>query len=252
MPFSLAGKMALVTGSSSGIGKEIAIWFARAGADVAVHYRQDEASAKDTAAQVRAAGRRAVVIQADLTRSADCDRLVDTAVTELGRLTVVVNSAGDIKARMPLHETPEEVWDYLININLKAAFLISKRAFPQLVAAGEAGRLITVSSAAALEGGRGGDGAYAASKAGVNALTKAFAKELAPSRGTANVLCPGPVETRMLAANPPEIIEMFRAKLPLGYGKPADLAAGALFLASDEARWVAGAILNMNGGINMP
>lgn len=252
MPFSLTGKVALVTGSSSGIGKEIAIWYARAGADVAVHYRKDETAARDTAAQVQGAGRRAVVIQADLTKSADCERLVDTAVAEFGRLTVVVNSAGDIKARMPLHETPEDVWDYLININLKAVFLVSKRAFPELAAAGPAGRLITVSSAAALEGGRGGDGAYAASKAGVNALTKAFAKELAPTRGTANVLCPGPVETRMLAANPPEIIEMFRAKLPLGYGKPEDLAAGALFLASDEARWVAGAVLNMNGGINMP
>lgn len=252
MPFSLKQRVALVTGSSSGIGQATAVWLARAGADVAIHYNRDEAGAQETARQVRAAGARATIIQANLFQPEDAERLVDRAVAEFGRLNIVVNSAGDIKERMPLHQTPLEVWDYLMNINLKSTFLVSRRAFPHLAAAGPAGRLINVSSAAAYEGGRGGDGVYAAAKAGVNAMTKAFAKELAPHRATANILCPGPVETPMLAANPPEIIEMFRAKLPLGYGKPDDLAAGALFLASDEARWVSGAILDMNGGINMP
>lgn len=252
MPFSLKDRVALVTGSSSGIGQETAIWFARAGAAVAVHYNRDEAGARKTADEVRAVGGRVSIIQADLFDPADAERLVDQTVASFGQLHIVVNSAGDIKERVPLHETPVALWDYIMDINLKAAFLVSKRAFPHLAAAGSAGRLINVSSAAAYEGGRGGDGAYAAAKAGVNAMTKAFAKELAPHQATANILCPGPVETPMLAANPPEIIEMFRAKLPLGYGKPEDLAAGALFLASAEARWVSGAILDMNGGINMP
>lgn len=252
MPFSLKDRVALVTGSSSGIGQATAIWLARAGADLAIHYNRDEAGAQETARQVRAAGARATIIQANLMQPEAAERLVAEAVAAYGKLDIVVNSAGDIRERMPLHQTPLEVWDYLMTINLKAAFLVSKAAFPFLAAAGPAGRLINVSSAAAYEGGRGGDGVYGAAKAAVNALTKAFAKELAPHRATANILCPGPVETPMLAANPPEIIEMFRAKLPLGYGKPDDLAAGALFLASDEARWVSGAILDMNGGINMP
>jgi len=252
MPFSLKDRVALVTGSSSGIGQATAIWLARAGADLAIHYNRDEAGAQETARQVRAAGARATIIQANLMQPEDAERLVADAVAAYGKLNIVVNSAGDIRERMPLHQTPLEVWDYLMTINLKAAFLVSKASFPFLAAAGPAGRLINVSSAAAYEGGRGGDGVYGAAKAAVNALTKAFAKELAPHRATANILCPGPVETPMLAANPPEIIEMFRAKLPLGYGKPDDLAAGALFLASDEARWVSGAILDMNGGINMP
>lgn len=252
MPFSLKQRVALVTGSSSGIGQATAVWLARAGADVVIHYNRDEAGAQETARQVRAAGARATIIQANLMQPDDPERLVASAVAEFGQLHIVVNSAGDIRERMPLHQTPLEVWDYLMNINLKSTFLVSRHAFAHLAAAGPAGRLINVSSAAAYEGGRGGDGVYAAAKAGVNALTKAFAKELAPHRATANILCPGPVETPMLAANPPEIIEMFRAKLPLGYGKPDDLAAGALFLASDEARWVSGAILDMNGGINMP
>lgn len=252
MPFSLKDRVALVTGSSSGIGQATAIWFARAGANVAVHYNRDEAGAQETARQIRAAGAQATILQANLMQPEDAERLVDGAVAAFGKLNIVVNSAGDIRERMPLHQTPLEVWDYLMTINLRSTFLVSRRAFAHLAEAGPAGRLINVSSAAAYEGGRGGDGVYAAAKAAVNALTKAFAKELAPHRATANILCPGPVETPMLAANPPEIVEMFRAKLPLGYGKPDDLAAGALFLASDEARWVSGAILDMNGGINMP
>jgi len=252
MTFSLAGRTALVTGSSSGIGQATAIWLARAGASVAVHYNQDEAGAQKTASQIRDAGSQAEIFQANLFEPTDAERLVDQAAAAFGQLSIVVNSAGDIKERLPLHQTPNENWDFLMNINLKSTFMVSKHAFPYISKAGPAGRLINVSSAAAYEGGRGGDGVYAAAKAGVNSLTKSFAKELAPFKATANILCPGPVETPMLAANPPEIIEMFRAKLPLGYGKPDDLAAAALFLASDEARWISGAILDLNGGINMP
>jgi len=112
MPFSLKDRVALVTGSSSGIGQATAIWLARAGADLAIHYNRDEAGAQETARQVRAAGARATIIQANLMQPEDAERLVADAVAAYGKLNIVVNSAGDIRERMPLHQTPLEVWDY--------------------------------------------------------------------------------------------------------------------------------------------
>jgi 3-oxoacyl-[acyl-carrier protein] reductase len=149
---------------------------------VVVHYNQDEAGALNTAAQVREAGGRVAIVQANLLKSADAEQLVAKTVAEFGQLHIVVHSAGGIKQRIAAHETPDDVWDYIINVNLKSTFLISKHAFAHLAAAGPAGRLINVSSAAAYQGGRGGDGVYSAAKAGVNSLTKAFAKELSPYR----------------------------------------------------------------------
>ncbi|MFC2030626.1 SDR family NAD(P)-dependent oxidoreductase [Chloroflexota bacterium] len=242
-------RLAVVTGAAQGIGKAIAECFAAAGARLALVDIQREA-AEQLADALRDVGKSNVlVLEADLTEPDEVRRVIPQVHDKLGTIQILVNNAAIFPARRVEEITTEE-WDRVMAINLKAAFMLSQAAMPDLVAAGRAGRLINISSGAAKTGALGAH--YAASKAGVIAMTKAFATELAVSGATANVIAPGPVRTDDPIRWAPDVVEPLLKTTPLGrLGEPSDVANAALFLASDLAGFITGEVVDVDGGRNM-
>ena len=239
----LRGKATAVTGATRGIGRAIALAFAREGADVLVTGR-DAAAGRAVCAEIEALGRRAVWHAADLGRVPEALGVVAAAVAAFGRLDVLVNNAG-LFERKPVLELDEADWDRLLDVNLKGAFFCAQAAGRAML--GRGGVILNVASDAAWSGGLNPCAHYAASKAGMVSITRSFAKELASHRIRVNALAPGLIATDMggtAGATLPGLV------IPLGReGTPEEVAACAVFLASDEASYVTGANLNLSGGL---
>lgn len=251
MTFELTGRRALVTGAGHGIGAAIAVALARAGADVAVHHGHSAGPAAEVAAAIEALGRKTIVRQADLTRTADVDELVEDVTVFLGGLEIVVCNAGGLVGRSPVAEMTDEHFTQVLELNLGTTFRTVRAATPHLRAAGTAGRVITMSSLAAHNGGGAGSAVYAAAKAGVRGLTKGLAKELADTGTTVNALAPGFIGGTAFhdTFTAPQTQQAIVAGVPLGRaGQPGDVTGAVVWLASDAASYITGTTVDIDGG----
>jgi 3-oxoacyl-[acyl-carrier protein] reductase len=248
--FDLSGKTALVTGGSRGLGRAIALAFAAQGADVAVNYRGNAGAADDVAGKVTAGGRRAVTIQGDTSEGREaCEAIVKAAIDGLGSIDILVNNAGITRDNLLMRMDAEE-WDAVIDTNLGGPFWMT-RAIARPMVKARSGRIINMSSAAGRMG-NAGQANYAAAKAGLIGLTKTTARELASRGITCNAIAPGLIETDLTADLPEAASAALTGLTPLGYvGSVDDVAAAAVYFASDEARYVTGQVLGVDGGIVM-
>jgi 3-oxoacyl-[acyl-carrier protein] reductase len=248
--FDLTGKVALVTGGSRGLGRGIALAFARQGSDVAVNYRGNAAAAEEVVGEIRSMGRGATAIQGDTSAGREaCEAIVKAALDEFGTIDILVNNAGITRDNLLMRMDAEE-WEAVISTNLSGPFWMT-RAIARPMLKARSGRIINMSSAAGRMGNPG-QANYAAAKAGLIGLTKTTARELASRGITCNALAPGLIETDLTADLPEAAAEALRTLTPLGYiGSVDDVAAAAVYLASDEARYVTGQVLGVDGGIVM-
>ncbi len=247
---SLDDRVALVTGASRGIGLAIAVELARAGAKVALnHHPNTDPSEVDAAADaVASAGGVYLHVYADVSDREQVQAMVDRIVAEWGRIDILVNNAGIVRDRTLRKMTPEE-WQEVINVDLGSVYNCTSAVVP-LMSDQEYGRIVSISSVVA-QTGNFGQTNYAAAKAGILGFTKAAALELARYNVTVNAICPGFVETGMLATVPEANRERIRLRIPLGrFAKPEEIARAVLFLVSD-ADYVTGQQLNVNGGLYM-
>ena len=245
----LKGKVALVTGASTGIGAETARRLGDEGARVAIHYRTSESAARDVARAVEAHGGEALVVTADVASKEGVTAMVAKIVERFGTIDILVNNAGSPIVRSTIEELAEDAWDRTIAVNLKSVFLVSQAVIP-IMRRRRGGRIVNVSSLV----GRTGESSphYAAAKGGVNTLTKALARELAPHAIAVNAVAPGLVDTPLHAKFTNDVQAIFDRvvpKVPLGRaGTPADVAAWIVFLASDQAAYVTGQVIEVDGG----
>ena len=244
-PVDLSGQVALVTGSTRGIGLAIARALHAAGASVAVHGR-DLSRAQAVAAEL---GSRAVGVAGDVADGAQVEALVSAAEAALGPITLLVNNAGVTRDGLLIRLSDEE-WDTVLDANLKGAFHTMRLAAKGMMKRKQ-GRIINITSVVGLVGNKG-QANYAASKAGLIGLTKAVAKEYATRNVLVNCVAPGYIETDMTAALPPEAGAALLSAIPLGrLGQPEEIAGAVLFLASDLARYITGQVLVVDGGMTM-
>jgi 3-oxoacyl-[acyl-carrier protein] reductase len=250
--FDLNGKVALVTGASSGIGRATAEALARNGAMVAVNFHRNEAGAAAACAQITGAGGKAIAVSADVTRAADVESLVKRTVDEFGPIDILVNNAGSLVERLKILELTEERWDEVIDLNLKSAFLCSQAVAASMIER-QTGAIINVSSIAGRTGGALGSIHYSAAKGGLITFTKGLAKELAPFGIRVNAVSPGVIDTPYHEQfSSPEMMKTYAANIPLGrVGTPAEVAKVICFLASDAAEYLAGETIEINGGMFM-
>jgi 3-oxoacyl-[acyl-carrier protein] reductase len=245
----LANKVAVVTGGSRGIGRGIVLKLASEGARVVVNYRANSAAADEVVALVEGQGGEAISVQADVGQMADAQRLIKAAVSAYGRLDILVNNAGTTRD-MLIMLMKEEDWDLVLNTNLKSAFNCCKVAARTMMKK-RYGRIINITSVSGLAG-QAGQTNYSASKAGLVGFTKALAKELGPRSITVNAVAPGFVYTDLTADLPQEMRDLALEMTPLGrFGTPEDMANAVVFLASDEASFITGQVLSVDGGLVM-
>lgn len=243
----LENKTCLVTGSSRGIGREIAMEFARYGADVAVNYRSSEAAAAEVADEIESNGENALTVQADVSDSEAVDRMAAMIHDELGTVDVLVNNAG-ITADGKFVDMTRDDWDRVIDVNLGGTFNCTKTFFDDIESA-EQGRLINISSVVGQQGNYG-QANYAASKCGLFGFTRTLALELASSESTANCVAPGFTETDMLLSVSDRVRGKILERIPLGrFADPADVVGIVRFLAGDESSYMTGQVLGINGGM---
>src|ERR1700737_3220663 len=247
----LADKVALITGAGSGIGREAALLFAREGASVVVAEVDDQAG-RAAVEQIAASGGTARFVHADVSRAADAQAMIVEAEKAFGRLNVIFNNAGIFPdADGSVADTSEETWDLVMRVNLKGVFLGCKHAIPALLRAG-GGSIINTASFVALMGAATPQIAYTASKGGVLSMTREIAVEYARRGIRVNALCPGPIETPLMAellADPARRARRL-VHIPMGrFGQPEEVARAALFLASDESSLMTGASLVVDAGI---
>ena len=248
--FGLPDRVAIVTGAGRGIGKAIALAFADAGADIVVA-EVDKSLAEQTAGEVVAKGRKALVVPTDVRVPGQVDRMVEQALNKFGRIDVLVNNAGGWTVKSPVLEMKDKDWDDCIELNLRSVFLCCK-AVGKVMVRQRSGAIVNISSLSGFVPYTDAPH-YAAAKAGVASLTVTLADELAPYKVRVNALAPGSVETDLVKgihrAQPG--LREFRIKtIPLGrLGRPEDIAAAALYLASDAADWVTGEVIFVRGGM---
>jgi 3-oxoacyl-[acyl-carrier protein] reductase len=247
-PGPLADRVALVTGAGVGIGRAAALALARAGAAVGVHYHTSAAGAQETADAIRAAGGTAHLLPGDLTVEADTNAVVDRLVEQAGRLDILFNNAGSPLRMVPLEECPTELWRRVFDVNVTSAFLVTRRAIPHLRRTGN-GSIINNLSLSVQTGGSGGGGVYAAAKGALQVMTRTLARELAPSVRV-NGIMPGVIATSHHEIySTPAKMDDYRRQTPLARnGTADDVAQVVLFLAGDAARFMTGALLDINGG----
>ena len=244
----LADKVAVVTGAGRGIGRAVALAYARMGADVACVSRTEENSAK-AAVEVEALGRRAWAVAVDVSDTAAVDAAAGKILDDAGRVDILVNNAGVTRDNL-LMRMSEEEWDTVLDINLKGAFNFTK-AFSRTFIKQRSGRIINIASVIGLIG-NAGQSNYAASKAALIGFTKSIAKELAPRGITVNAIAPGFIETDMTAALDDKVREGILGNVPLGrFGSPDDIAHAAVFLAMEPSGYITGQVLTVDGGMVM-
>ena len=244
-----AGKTAVVTGGSRGLGRAVCLELAKGGANVVFCYAGNEAAAKETTAACEALGAKALAVQCDVAKADEVKALMDAAVKEFGRIDILVNNAGITRDGL-LMMMKEEDFDAVIAANLKGTFLCMK-AISRIMMKQRYGRIVNLSSVVGLRG-NAGQVNYAASKAGVVGMTKSLAKELASRGVTVNAVAPGFIATDMTAAMTDAAKEATLASIPLQrLGAPEDVAHAVAFLASDEAAYITGQVLCVDGGMAM-
>ncbi|GIP14513.1 3-oxoacyl-[acyl-carrier-protein] reductase FabG [Paenibacillus montaniterrae] len=246
---SLEGKKALVTGASRGIGRAIAIALAEAGADVAVNYSGSEQAAAETADAIRALGREAIIIKANVGKAAEFEDMVKQVVEQLGAIDILVNNAGITRDNL-IMRMKEEEFDQVIETNLKGVFNGIK-AVTRPMMKQRSGKIINISSVVGVLGNPG-QANYVAAKAGVIGLTKASARELASRNITVNCVAPGFIQTEMTDKLPDELKDSLSGQIPLAkLGEASDIANAVRFLASDAAAYMTGQTIHVDGGMYM-
>lgn len=247
--FTFSGRSAIVTGATRGIGKAIALHLAKAGVKVAVVGRNSE-RADIVVSQINNTGSIACKIIGDISSDEECDRIVNQAVDCFGGLDILVNCAGNLTSTR-IEDITREEWDNILSTNLSGTFFMTQKAIPFLEQS-KAGRIINISSNAGRMGGYANSQAYTASKGGIIAITKGIARQLASKNITVNVVCPGTTETEMSQLYDEDTMATLVGRIPMGrLGRPEDTAAAVCFFASEEAGFITGAVLDVNGGMYM-
>jgi 3-oxoacyl-[acyl-carrier protein] reductase len=246
----LSGKVAIVTGSGRGIGRAIALKLAEVGADIVLN---DIAAASDSlesvSTEIRALNRQVLAVTADVSLKDDVNRLVDAAASTFGHIDILVNNAGVTRDQLLMRMTDEE-WDTVLNIDLKSAFLCT-RAVVRHMLKQRSGRIISIASVVGIIGNASQTN-YSAAKAGVIAFTRSVAKEVGSRGITANAIAPGFIETKMTEQLDEKRKQAFLQRIPLGtVGTPRDVAEAVAFLASEEAKYITGQVLSVDGGMAM-
>jgi 3-oxoacyl-[acyl-carrier protein] reductase len=245
----LSGKTAVVTGGSRGIGRAIAVRLAQQGADVCISYRGNVAAADEAVAEMTALDRTAFAFQGDVAQMEAAKALIDAALSRLGHIDILVNNAGITRDDLIMRMKPED-WNDVIDTNLSGAFWTIKAATRPMMKA-RAGRIINISSVSG-QAGQMGQANYSSAKAGLIGLTKATARELASRGITCNAVAPGFVVTELTQDLDPKLLEAIQAQTPLGrFGTPNEIAHAVAFLASDEAAYITGQVLAVDGGLVM-
>ncbi|KAB7668607.1 3-oxoacyl-[acyl-carrier-protein] reductase [Bacillus sp. B1-b2] len=245
----LAGKVALVTGASRGIGKSIALELAKNGADVIVNYAGSVDRANEVVEEIKQLGRNAISIQCDVSNSDSVSEMMKTSLDTFGNIDILVNNAGITKDNL-LMRMKENEWDNVINTNLKGVFLCTK-AVTRPMMKQRKGRIINITSIVGVTGNPG-QANYVAAKAGVIGFTKTTAKELAQRNITVNAIAPGFITTDMTDQLTDDVKNSMLTQIPLGqFGKPEDIANAVIFLASDESSYITGQTLHIDGGMYM-
>jgi glucose 1-dehydrogenase len=247
---TLEGKVAIVTGGNSGIGKAIALTLAAHGADVVIDYVTHPEAAEEVVKEITAAGRRAISVEADVSKVADLQRLVDTAVQQLGRVDIMVNNAG-VETRTSILDTDEEQYDKVLEINLKSAFFGTQIAARQMIAQGDGGRIINITSVHE-DWPMPNNTAYCLSKGGMRMLTRTAGVELGPHGVSVVGVGPGAVETpiNLVTMNDPTLLKTLDTAIPMGrMAKPEEIAGVVAFVAGDGASYLTATTIFADGGI---
>jgi len=246
---TFSGEVAWVTGSSTGIGRAIALGLAEAGCRVVVHYNSSEDEAREVVGKIESSGGEAMMLRGDVADSGDVGRMVEEIEGRFGRLDILVNNAGTLIERRPFAEMTEDLWDRVMDVNLKSVYLVSQAALPLMKRQGK-GRIINITSVAARNGGSTGSTAYASAKAGVSTLTRSMAKELVSDDILVNAVSPGVIDTLFHDRfSEPEARKQREKTIPIGReGKPEEIAGVVVFLASPAADYMVGEIVEVNGG----
>jgi 3-oxoacyl-[acyl-carrier protein] reductase len=246
----MEGKVALVTGSSRGIGRAIALGLALQGAKVVVNHRASSEQAAEVVAAIQAQGGEAVAMAADVSDFDQAQQLVRTTISSLGSIDILVNNAGTTRDKL-LMQMNEADWDAVLNTNVKSVFNCCKAAVRPMLRARRGGRIINISSVSGLVG-QVGQTNYSASKAGIIGLTYALAKELGSRQITVNAVAPGYIPTVLTEGLPQEIKDAITQATPLGrFGRSEDIANAVVFLASDRAAFITGITLRVDGGLTI-
>ncbi len=247
--FDLSGKVALVTGASRGIGRSICTQLAEQGAAVAINYNQSAEQAEDLRQKIEAAGSKVITIQADVRKPEDVERMIEETVAGLGRLDVLVNNAGFNRDTLILRMSLDD-WDEVMELNLRAVFICTKAALRTMMKQ-RWGRIINIGSVSGLTG-NAGRANYAAAKAGLVGFTRAVAREMGSRNITSNLVIPVLVITELTKDIRQEIREGVERRLIVKRdGKPEDISASVVYLASDEADYITGQVLSVDGGLGL-
>lgn len=245
----LEGRVAVVTGASRGIGREVALILAKYGADVVVNYNGSEEKAKEVVAEIETLGRKAIAIKASVSSMDEVSQMIDETVEKFGKIDILVNNAGITKDNLVLKMT-EDDFDAVIDTNLKGTFLCMKQVY-RLMMKQRYGRIINMSSVIGVSG-NAGQVNYAASKAGVIGMTKSLARELGTRGVTVNAIAPGFIETEMTEVLSDKVKQEIEGQIPLKrMGQVQDVAEAVAFLASDKAAYITGQVLHVDGGMVM-
>ena len=243
------GKVAIVTGSGRGIGKAIAVKLAENGATLVINDVGDSAPAEQTVSEIKNLNRQAMAIMADVSSSTDVSKMMETTIAAYGKVDILVNNAGITRDQLTMKMTDEE-WDKVLAIDLKSGFLCTRAVLRPMLKQ-RSGRIISMSSVVGIIG-NAGQANYAAAKAGIIGFTKTIAKEVASRGITVNAVAPGFIDTPMTQVLPEERKQALMNNIPLGYlGTPRDIAETVAFLASEEARYITGQVISVDGGISL-
>jgi 3-oxoacyl-[acyl-carrier protein] reductase len=246
---TLDGKVALVTGGSRGIGRAIVLALASAGANVAINYAGNIKAAEEVAAEVKAMGRKAILIQGDVASTVVAMEMVEKVVTELGKIDILINNAGITRDSL-LVRMKEEDWDAVLTTNLKGVFNCTKAAVKHMMKQ-RAGKIVNIASVVGIMG-NASQANYAAAKAGCIGFTKSVAKEVSSRGINVNAVAPGLISTEMTQVLPEKVVEEMLAGIPLKRaGEPKDVANAVLFLVSEDAAYITGQTLHVDGGMVM-